>query len=229
MTGSRSPCNQDFTCDCESTITHSFPLELISFSPTCIRTFMRFASFACVLGTFSSKLTPRSTLPNQEAYCVIDKNGFRFTVQKSNCLQANVYLKKELFTRFECEGNHQFGINLSLLLDCLQVFGTSSGNQIALQISYAGEGHPILLQMVDGDGHALSFPPPCPSLCLPVHSSADSPHPLRCSANACPKCLSQMLVPAFSLHVLGLQWPWRTWFLHVLVILLNPSISFLAV
>jgi hypothetical protein len=39
----------------------------------------------------------------QEAYCVIDKSGFRFTVQKSNCLQANVYLKKDLFTRFECE------------------------------------------------------------------------------------------------------------------------------
>ena len=39
---------------------------------------------------------------------MIDKNGFRFTVQKSNCLQANVYLKKDLFTRFECEGNHQF-------------------------------------------------------------------------------------------------------------------------
>jgi hypothetical protein len=87
---------------------------------------------------------------------VIDKNGFRFTVQKSNCLQANVYLKKDLFTRFECEGNHQLGINLSLLLDCLSMLGTNSGNQVALQISYAGEGHPILLQMVDGDGDAPS-------------------------------------------------------------------------
>ena len=93
----------------------------------------------------------------QEAYCVIDKNGFRFTVQKSNCLQANVYLKKEIFTRFECEGNHQFGINLSLLLECLKIFGTSSGNQIALQITYAGEGHPILLQMVDGDGFLFTL------------------------------------------------------------------------
>ena len=86
---------------------------------------------------------------------MIDKNGFRFTVQRSNCLQANVYLKKELFTRFECEGKHQFGINLSLLLECLSVFGTSSGNQVALQLNYAGEGHPILLQMVDGDGLLL--------------------------------------------------------------------------
>lgn len=50
------------------------------------------------------------------------------------------------------QGNHQFGINLTLLLECLNIFGTSSGNQIALQISYAGEGHPVLLQMVDGDG-----------------------------------------------------------------------------
>jgi len=86
-----------------------------------------------------------------EAYCVVDKNGFRFTVQKSNCLQANVYLKKDLFTRFECEGHHQFGLNLTLFLECLNMLGSSSGNQIALSISYAGEGHPILLQMVDGD------------------------------------------------------------------------------
>jgi hypothetical protein len=66
---------------------------------------------------------------------VIDKSGFRFTVQKSNCLQANVYLKKDLFTRFECEGNHQLGINFLLLLDFLSMLGTNSGNQVALHCS----------------------------------------------------------------------------------------------
>jgi hypothetical protein len=114
----------------------------------------------------------------QEAYCVIDKNGFRFTVQKSNCLQANVYLKKDLFTRFECEGNHQFGINLSLLIDCLSMLGTNSGNQIALQISYAGEGHPILLQMVDGDGCAPFAV--CAAFCL----KRDLCHALHPTAHA---------------------------------------------
>ena len=93
---------------------------------------------------------------------MIDKSGFRFTVQKSNCLQANVYLKKELFTEFTCQGNHQFGLKLNLLLECLNIFGTSSGNQIALTITYAGEGHPVLLQMMDGDGLCPHFPLSCP-------------------------------------------------------------------
>jgi hypothetical protein len=66
---------------------------------------------------------------------VIDTNGFRFTVQKSNCLQANVYLNKDIFTRFECEGNHQLGINLLLLLDFLSMLGPNSGNQVALHFS----------------------------------------------------------------------------------------------
>ena len=108
---------------------------------------------------------------------MIDKNGFRFTVQRSNCLQANVYLKKDLFTRFECEGNHQLGINLSLLLDCLSMLGTNSGNPVALQISYAGEGHPILLQMVDGDGDAPSAF--CMAFCL-SRGLSDALHPAVC-------------------------------------------------
>jgi len=108
---------------------------------------------------------------------VVDKNGFRFTVQKSNCLQANVYLKKDLFTRFECEGHHQFGLNLTLFLECLNMLGSSSGNQIALSISYAGEGHPILLQMVDGDGS-----PPCFILCLLLPRCPFPPHSTSLSA-----------------------------------------------
>ena len=120
---------------------------------------------------------------------MIDKNGFRFTVQRSNCLQANVYLKKELFTRFECEGKHQFGINLSLLLECLSVFGTSSGNQVALQLNYAGEGHPILLQMVDGDGLLLV----CGLRCYCAFAFAASAAELRCASSSIRVCLLRMM------------------------------------
>lgn len=85
----------------------------------------------------------------QEAFCVMDRNGFRFTVQKSNVLQAHVYLKKELFSFFDCETKQQFGVNLSVLLECLNIFNSSS-NFVALQISYAGHGRPLLLEMADG-------------------------------------------------------------------------------
>ena len=92
---------------------------------------------------------------DQTAYCVIDSNGFRFTVEKSGCLQAHVYLKRELFTEFEATEPQQFGINLSILLECLNVF-SSSTNFVSLQISYAGEGRPLLLDMMDNGGQFIS-------------------------------------------------------------------------
>mmetsp|Transcript_17898 Transcript_17898/g.49570 ORF Transcript_17898/g.49570 Transcript_17898/m.49570 type:complete len:285 (-) Transcript_17898:111-965(-) len=85
----------------------------------------------------------------QTAFCVIDCNGFRFTVEKHGCLQAHVYLKRELFSEFKCTGQQQFGINLTILLDCLSIF-SSSDNFVSLQISFAGEGSPLLLDMIDG-------------------------------------------------------------------------------
>jgi cell cycle checkpoint protein len=95
-------------------------------------------------------------LARQTAFCVIDGNGFRFTVEKSGCLQAHVYLKRELFTQFETTEAQQFGINLTILLDCLNIF-SSSTSFVSLQISYAGEGRPLLLDMVDGGGRFLTI------------------------------------------------------------------------
>jgi hypothetical protein len=63
----------------------------------------------------------------------------------------HVYLKRELFTTLECDEKHEFGINLTLLLECLNIFQTST-NFVALQISYAGEGRPLLLTMTDSGG-----------------------------------------------------------------------------
>jgi len=60
----------------------------------------------------------------QEAYVVAESSGLRFTVQKHNCLQMHVYLKRELFNVLECDEKHEFGINLTLLLECLNIFST---------------------------------------------------------------------------------------------------------
>lgn len=60
----------------------------------------------------------------QEAYVVAESSGLRFTVQKHNCLQMHVYLKRELFNVLECDAKHEFGINLTLLLECLNIFQT---------------------------------------------------------------------------------------------------------
>jgi len=92
----------------------------------------------------------------QTAFCVIDCNGFRFTVEKHGCLQAHVYLKRELFSEFKCTGQQQFGINLTILLDCLSIF-SSSDNFVSLQISFAGEGSPLLLDMIDGIGECSAI------------------------------------------------------------------------
>jgi cell cycle checkpoint protein len=75
-------------------------------------------------------------------------------VEKPGCLQAHVYLKRELFTEFEATTSQQFGINLSILLDCLNIF-SASPNFVTLKISYAGEGRPLLLDMTDNGGEQL--------------------------------------------------------------------------
>jgi len=85
-----------------------------------------------------------------QAHVVIDRKGCRITTQKSTCLQCHVYLKADIFSSFFCESKQQFGINLSLLLDCLNVFGNNS-QDVSLQIRFAGEGRPLLLEMSDGD------------------------------------------------------------------------------
>ena len=78
----------------------------------------------------------------------IAHDGMHFRVEDGRSLQADVTLLPDLFIRFELqEGDSPltpFKINLSILMDCLGVFGFHAGG-IALSMFWQGEGHDLQL------------------------------------------------------------------------------------
>ena len=83
----------------------------------------------------------------QVALCSITEAGMKFTVEKSHVLQVKAYLKRLPFQEFAlAQGveSIEFSLNLSVFLQCLQVFGQSSH----LELSYAGQGHPLSILYV---------------------------------------------------------------------------------
>ncbi|PRP85865.1 hypothetical protein PROFUN_06139 [Planoprotostelium fungivorum] len=86
----------------------------------------------------------------QMATLSISANGLKFTVEESNSFQGNAFLQQELFQEYHFSSKHeQFKINFSLLLDCLNIYG-SGASFVSLQIGYRGYGHPLLLLLEQG-------------------------------------------------------------------------------
>ncbi|XP_078240625.1 cell cycle checkpoint protein RAD1 isoform X2 [Pogona vitticeps] len=82
------------------------------------------------------------------ATCFATTNGLKVTVENAKCLQANAFIQAGIFQEFVVqEESVMFRINLSVLLDCLTIFGTSSfpGTQAALRMCYRGYGYPLTL------------------------------------------------------------------------------------
>ncbi|XP_053159733.1 cell cycle checkpoint protein RAD1 isoform X1 [Hemicordylus capensis] len=80
-------------------------------------------------------------------------NGLKVTVENAKCLQANAFIQAGIFQEFVVqEESVMFRINLSVLLDCLTIFGTSSltGSQTALRMCYRGYGYPLTLFLEEG-------------------------------------------------------------------------------
>uniref|UniRef100_A0A8C5LU81 Cell cycle checkpoint protein RAD1 n=1 Tax=Leptobrachium leishanense TaxID=445787 RepID=A0A8C5LU81_9ANUR len=87
------------------------------------------------------------------AACFTTKNGLKFTVENSKCLQANAFIQAGIFQEFNIsEESVMFRINLTVLLDCLSIFGTSAapGTSTALKMCYQGYGHPLTLFLEEG-------------------------------------------------------------------------------
>ncbi|CAA6663178.1 unnamed protein product [Spirodela intermedia] len=63
---------------------------------------------------------------NQDALVEISEHGIVLIVEEAGCLQAKVYLKRELFLTYEysAEGRPRFGLSLGLLVDCLNTFSS---------------------------------------------------------------------------------------------------------
>ncbi|KAL3497878.1 hypothetical protein ACH5RR_040610 [Cinchona calisaya] len=87
---------------------------------------------------------------HQDAVLEISEHGVVLIVEESSCLQAKVYLQKELFVRYEysAEGRPRFGVSLGLFVDCLNTFSVP-GNSTSIEIRYPGPDMQLLLKSVD--------------------------------------------------------------------------------
>ncbi|XP_013416653.1 cell cycle checkpoint protein RAD1 [Lingula anatina] len=78
------------------------------------------------------------------------ERGLKVTVEDAKCVQANAFLQAEVFQEFIIkEEQATFKINLTVLLDCLNIFGSSSnpGVTAALKMCYGGYGSPLKLML----------------------------------------------------------------------------------
>ncbi|KAG8512665.1 Cell cycle checkpoint protein RAD1 [Galemys pyrenaicus] len=87
------------------------------------------------------------------ATCFATKNGIKVTVENAKCVQANAFIQAGIFQEFTIqEESVTFRINLTVLLDCLSIFGSSPmpGTLTALRMCYQGYGYPLMLFLEEG-------------------------------------------------------------------------------
>ncbi|BFG30221.1 hypothetical protein CerSpe_164950 [Prunus speciosa] len=86
----------------------------------------------------------------QDAVMELSEHGVVLIVEETGCLQAKVYLQRELFTRYEYngQGRPRFGVSLGLFVDCLNTFSVPGQSSI-LEIRYPGPDMQLLLKSVD--------------------------------------------------------------------------------
>uniref|UniRef100_A0A672YYT9 RAD1 homolog (S. pombe) n=1 Tax=Sphaeramia orbicularis TaxID=375764 RepID=A0A672YYT9_9TELE len=80
-------------------------------------------------------------------------NGLKVTVEDSKCMQANAFIQAEIFQEFTIrEDLVGFQVNLTVLLDCLNIFGgtTVTGVSTTLRMCYRGYGYPLTLFLEEG-------------------------------------------------------------------------------
>ncbi|XP_010518666.1 PREDICTED: uncharacterized protein LOC104798334 isoform X2 [Tarenaya hassleriana] len=87
---------------------------------------------------------------HQDALVELSEHGIVLIVEESGCLQAKVYLQRELFVKYEygAQGRPRFGISLGLLVDCLNTFSIP-GLSSTIEIQYPGPDMELLIKSVD--------------------------------------------------------------------------------
>ncbi|KAI4328048.1 hypothetical protein L6164_020442 [Bauhinia variegata] len=87
---------------------------------------------------------------HQDALVELSEHGIVLIVDECCCLQAKVYLKRELFVRYEynAQGRPRFGVSLGLFVDCLNTFSVP-GQSSSIQIQYPGPDMQVLLTSLD--------------------------------------------------------------------------------
>lgn len=80
--------------------------------------------------------------------------GLKITVEDAKCVQANAFIQEAIFHHYVIkEEQLAFKINLTVLLECLTIFGGGSmpSANTSLKMCYAGYGSPLIL-MLEEDG-----------------------------------------------------------------------------
>ncbi|KAF8379936.1 hypothetical protein HHK36_027401 [Tetracentron sinense] len=87
---------------------------------------------------------------HQDAVVELSEHGVVLIVEETGCLQAKVYLKRELFLSYEyrSEGRPRFGVSLGIFVDCLNTFSVP-GHSSTIEIRYPGPDMQLLLKSVD--------------------------------------------------------------------------------
>lgn len=87
---------------------------------------------------------------HQGAVVELSEHGIVLIVEESSCLQAKVYIQRELFVRYEysAEARHRFGLSLGLFVDSLNTFSVP-GHASTIEIQYPGPDMQLLLKSVD--------------------------------------------------------------------------------
>ncbi|MED6208794.1 hypothetical protein PIB30_048525 [Stylosanthes scabra] len=87
---------------------------------------------------------------HQDAVLELSEHGIVLVVQESGCLQGKLYLKRELFVRYDYNARvrPRFGLSLGIFVECLNAFSVPAHSTL-IQIQYPGPDMQLLLKSVD--------------------------------------------------------------------------------
>ncbi|KAL3817918.1 hypothetical protein ACJIZ3_003823 [Penstemon smallii] len=87
---------------------------------------------------------------HQDAVVELSEHGMVIIVEETSCVQAKVYLQRELFVKYDygAQGRPRFGVSLGLFVDCLNTF-SFPGRSTILEIRYPGPDMQLMLRAVD--------------------------------------------------------------------------------
>ncbi|KAG6605579.1 Cell cycle checkpoint protein RAD1, partial [Cucurbita argyrosperma subsp. sororia] len=87
---------------------------------------------------------------HQDAVIELSEHGIVLIVEESGCLQAKVYLQREVFIRYEytAQARPRFGVSLGIFVDSLNTFSVP-GRLSIVEIKYPGPDMQLLLKSVD--------------------------------------------------------------------------------
>lgn len=103
---------------------------------------------ARILSTILSTIHhPRQKSQHIFANVTISARGIGFVIEEAKSLQAHALLQKELFTDYNYhEKISTFKIDLTILLDCLTIFGNLNPTGPSLQLAHSRErGNPLFM------------------------------------------------------------------------------------